>query len=379
MATANPPSAAAFRYGHARDADWRKAAATCLSQIGPPDEVSNFGWVFFSDHFADVAEAILDAFRTATGIQTWYGCTALGVCATGQEYYDQPAIVAMVGTLPEDSYRIFSSTRMGVEEFVDREAAWLARHQGCIGMVHADPRDSAVFPSMAALADGSEGFFIGGVIASRNRHAMIAGGVQEGGLSALLLSPDIQMATGLTQGCSPIGEVHQITSADGNILFELDGKPALDVFKADIGDVLSRDLNRVAGYIFAALPVRGADWGDYMVRNLTGIDERHGAIAIGDDLSDCERIMFCRRDRATARDDMVRMLEELKGRLPGQPRAAFYHTCLARGANMFEGENAELGLIAEHLGNVPLVGFFGNGEVSSSRLYSYTGVLSVLL
>ena len=45
---------------------------------------------------------------------------------------------------------------------------------------------------------------------------------------------------------------------------------------------------------------------------------------------------------------------------------------------MFDGENAELRMIEEHLGDVPLVGFFGNGEISHNRLYSYTGVLSVI-
>tara|TARA_R110002167_G_scaffold30684_1_gene101325 strand:- start:443 stop:1570 length:1128 start_codon:yes stop_codon:yes gene_type:complete len=369
---------APFRCGHARDADWRKAAASCLSQIGAPDGRANFGWLYFSDQFAEAAEAILDAFRTTTKVDNWFGCAAIGVCATGHEYFDQPAIVAMLGTLPEDSYRIFASAQTGPEEFADQEAAWLARQLGCFGMVHADPNDNTAFAAMPALAAGCEGFFVGGVTASRGRHAQIAGEIQDGGLTALLLSADIPVSTGLTQGCSPIGEVHEITAADGNILFELDGKPALDVFKADIGDVLARDLNRVSGYIFAALPVRGADWGDYMVRNLTGIDERHGAIAIGDDLSENNRIMFCRRDRATARADMQRMLGEVKRRLSGPPRAAFYHTCLARGANMFDGENAELRMIEEHLGDVPLVGFFGNGEISHNRLYSYTGVLSVI-
>lgn len=367
-----------FRIGHARDADWRKAAASCLSQIGAPDGRANFGWLYFTDHFADAAEAVLEAFRTTTGVDDWFGCTALGVCATGHEYFDEPAIVAMLGTLPDDSYRLYASANAGPEDFAGGESRWLARQLGCFGMVHSDPGDGTAFTALPALAAGCEGFFVGGIVASRGRHAQIARSVQDGGMTALLLSADTLVATGLTQGCSPIGEVHEITAADGNILFELDGKPALEVFKADIGDVLARDLRRVSGYIFAALPVRGADWGDYMVRNLTAIDERHGAIAIGDDLRDSNRVMFCRRDRATAREDMERMLTELKQRLQGPPRAAFYHTCLARGANMFEGENVELGLIAEHLGNVPLIGFFGNGEISHNRLYSYTGVLSVI-
>ena len=368
---------ATFRIGQARDPDWRKAAANCLAQIGAPDGQANIGWLYFSDHFADVTEAILEAFRKATHIEDWFGCAAIGVCATGHEYFDQPAIVALVGRLPEGSYRFFASAEGGVDGFVQREDGWLSQQLGCFGVVHGDPGDGGALAAMPQLAEACEGFFVGGITASRGRHPQIAGRIHEGGLTAMLLSGEVGVATGLTQGCSPIGTAHEVTAAEGNVLFELDGRPALEVFKQDIGEVLARDLRRVSGYIFAALPVRGADWGDYLVRNLTGIDEQHGALAIGDDLSEAGQIMFCRRDRGTAQADMRRMLTDLTGRLDGPPRAALYHTCLARGANMFEAENAELGLIAEHLGDIPLVGFFGNGEISHNRLYAYTGVLSV--
>jgi small ligand-binding sensory domain FIST len=36
-------------------------------------------------------------------------------------------------------------------------------------------------------------------------------------------------------------------------------------------------------------------------------------------------------------------------------------------------------MIGEALGDVPIIGFFGNGEISNGRLYTYTGVLSLFL
>jgi len=44
---------------------------------------------------------------------------------------------------------------------------------------------------------------------------------------------------------------------------------------------------------------------------------------------------------------------------------------------LFAGESTEAEMIADTLGAFPLTGFFGNGEISSSRLYGYTGVLAL--
>ena len=50
---------------------------------------------------------------------------------------------------------------------------------------------------------------------------------------------------------------------------------------------------------------------------------------------------------------------------------------VARGEHMFGSRGAELDLVKQALGEVPLVGFFCNGEISRDRLYGYTGVLTV--
>ena len=133
----------------------------------------------------------------------------------------------------------------------------------------------------------------------------------------------------------------------------------------------------LGGRVFAGLPVAGNDTGDYLVRNLVGLDMDAGVVAIGDHVQAGQSILFCRRDADSAHQDLERMLAELKDSLAGPPRGALYFSCLARGPNLFGPDSAELKLVQRELGEVPLVGFFANGEISHDRLYAYTGVLAV--
>ena len=120
----------------------------------------------------------------------------------------------------------------------------------------------------------------------------------------------------------------------------------------------------------------GSDTGDYTARNLVGVDPKSGLIAIGDTIEPGMEILFCKRDAAAARKDLQNMLVSLKSAVP-EPRGALYYSCTARGEHMFGSRGAELDLVKRALGEVPLVGFFCNGEISRDRLYGYTGVLTV--
>lgn len=73
----------------------------------------------------------------------------------------------------------------------------------------------------------------------------------------------------------------------------------------------------------------------------------------------------------------MRMLRQLQGRLGAPPGAAVFVSCIARGAHLFGEDGVETRLIREVFGEVPLVGFFANGEISRDRLYGHTGVLTV--
>jgi len=189
----------------------------------------------------------------------------------------------------------------------------------------------------------------------------------------------VTVATRLTQGCSPIGPKRVITTCQQNVIISLDGRPALEVFKEDIGEAGARDLNRLGGHIFAGLPIAGSDTGDYLVRNLVGIDPANKLIAIGEMVQPGSSVMFCRRDSKTANEDMARMLESIRKGMYARPRGGIYYSCLGRGASLFGPNSEELRMIRDTLGDFPLVGFFCNGEISHNRLYGYTGVLTLFV
>jgi len=370
---------APFLAAHATGETWGEAAGQIVRGLHPVTAAHRLGFLYVTDAYARDLDDIAVFLRQTTGVPHWVGTVGFGVCGAGTEYFDEPAMAALVAPIPESAFRIFSGVTGDIEPVRQVRAGWVDSPP--LAVVHADPRNEKVAELVAQIAAETDGFLVGGLTAGRSSFPQLAGAVEEGGLSGVMLSLEsVPVQSGLTQGCSPIGPVHEITLAQQNVLIELDDRPALDVFKEDIGEVLARDLRRVAGYIFAALPVSGSDTGDYLVRNLTGIDPENGAMAIGDFVAPGERIMFCRRDHDSAVDDMRRMLGDLRQRAGGGPiRGGLYFSCCARGPNQFGDDSAELKLVQEELGDFPLAGFFANGEISNNRLYGYTGVLTLFL
>jgi len=365
-----------FRYGHAAADDWRGAADACLERIGQGP--ANLGFLYVTDLLADSLGDILAHFHARTGVKHWVGTVGIGVCATGREYLDEPAIAAMVGDFEPDSFSVFS----GVASETDAANVPLKCGGAApnFAIVHADPLNRDVVGVVGRLAGRVEsGFLVGGLTSSRRQNLQIADGVVEGGLSGVAFADSITVATRLTQGCSPIGPRHEVTASQQNVMITLDGRAALDVFREDIGESLARDLNRVGGQVFAGLAIPGSDTADYLVRNLVGIDPSNGLIAIGDMVQPGSRVQFCKRDTKTANEDMARMLESIRQGLYSKPRGGVYYSCVGRGASLFGPNSEELKMIGQSLGEFPLVGFFCNGEISHNRLYGYTGVLTLFL
>ena len=365
-----------FRYGHAAGSDWRQAAQSCLAQLGPG--TANLGFLYVTDMLADHVGDILALFKKQTGVSNWVGTVGIGICATGREYLDEPAVAVMVGDFEPGSFRVFAGVVN--ESDVDGVQLKCGDTQPNFAIVHADPQNRQVTELVSRLAERVQsGFVVGGLTSSRRQNLQSADDVIDGGMSGVSFSDGIAVATRLTQGCTPIGPKHVITACQRNVIVTIDGRPALDVFKDDIGEVLARDLNRVGGHIFAGLPIPGSDTGDYLVRNLVGIDPTNNLVAIGELIEPGAGIMFCRRDGHTAHDDMARMLESIRQGLYSQARGGVYYSCLGRGASLFGADSEELKMIREALGDFPLVGFFCNGEISHNRLYGYTGVLTLFV
>jgi small ligand-binding sensory domain FIST len=376
--------ASAFKAGHGAGEDWASAVKTCMDSLEAAPEGANLGLLYATDALAGDLSSVLTFLRERTRIEHWVGNIGFGIAASGVEYHDRPAVSVLTAALPEASFRVMAPVTDqagagGIAAFAERQADWLARHQGLFGVVHGDPRNQTIAEIVAQAAAQTSGFLVGGLTASRGPFHQIAERITEAGLSGVLFAPEVPVAVGLTQGCSLIGAARTVTEADGDVIAAIDGRPALEVFKEDIGELLAHDLRRVGGYIFAAFPIAGSDTGDYLVRNLTGIDPNQGWISVAEPVEAGRRIQFCRRDHDAALTDLKRMVRDVKARAGAAPKAGLYFSCVARGPSLFGSESEELRLIEAELGEIPLAGFFGNGEIFNDRLYTFTGVLALFL
>lgn len=370
-----------FLTGHAIGTGPRELVNTCLSQIGDIPEDANLGFIYATDALASELEHILHLLKQATGITHWTGTLGIAICATDREIYDQPALAVMIGSFAEDAFLPLDNLTKSVDGFIKKQENWIKTNQPVFGVLQGDPTNPATPDLMENLSDAlNGGFFAGGLTSSQSLQLQVNGDIVTNGLSGVLFGSEVAVATDHTQGCVPIGPRRRITQSDRNIISELDNRPALQVLKEDVGEILAHDLNRLGGFIFAGLPIKHSDTGDYMIRNLIGIDTERQQLAIGEIIQTDDELMFCRRDGNAAVEDMLRMLENLKTRTNGKkPRGGLYFSCLGRGRHQFGDNSEELKMITEVLGEFPLVGFFANGEIYHNRLYGFTGVLTLFL
>ncbi len=380
-----------FLVGHAAHPDWREALAQAAAQVdagrAPGVAPPTLGWVYFSDHFAAQAQALHAALAQRWPGVAWVGCVGVGVCAGGVEYLDEPALVLMLAALPAGSFEVFSGAHM------------LQHLEPFSALVHAD----AATPDLAELiAEMSErtvsGYLFGGLASSRGASVQIADGVWQGGLSGVAFARELTLVSRVTQGCQPVGPTRRITACERHVVTELDGEPALPCLLRDLGlrdlleprTALPRLRATLAGLTDAnaSAVLRAGQFGaDTRVRHLVGLDPARQGVAVAERLQPGMRLAFCERDAPAARRDLVRICSELREELdaPGGPplraRGAVYISCSGRGGPHFGGPSAELKIVQHALGtegkNVPLVGFFANGEIARHHLYGYTGVLTV--
>ena len=342
-----------------------------MNQLGAISSAATLGFLYVADAYVGELDAILAFFKSATGVPHWTGSVGVGICATGVEFLEQPAMAVMLGEFDAADFSMLPVLRTPQ----DIEALPSDKY---FAVAHGDPSNNRIQELIEGLSTKvSSGFVVGGLSSSSGENAQISDSVVSGGLSGVLFSERVKLATRLTQGVSPLGPRHLITTANKNVIGSLDHRPALDVMKEEIGEVLTRDLRRAAGYIFIGLPVRGSDTGDYLVRNILGVDPQNNLVAVGEYVEVGDELLFCRRDQQTAEDDLHRMLVAIGAQLDAPIRGGVYYSCLGRGQHMFGAPNRELELIRDTLGDFPLVGFFANGEISHNRLYGYTGVLTL--
>lgn len=393
-----------FRHGHAAHAGWHELTRRVIAQlstrepVGDSALVAGLGLLYVTEALSDRLPSIASTLGERFPGVRWVGAAAHGVCVSGAEYAEEPALVAMICELPAGSWRVFSGEQRLPAIDDDRAGA---PPRTSTALVHADAAGAALPESIAGLARRTgSGFLFGGLVGgAESRGPQLAGDIVHGGLSGVAFGEQVRLLSRVTQGCAQISREHVVSSCTAHYIEQLDARPALDVLLEDL-DVrgAARD-SRDGEEILRALPAerlsgglmigfapgdaaRGVGFGDYVVRNILGIDPQNRVLAVSAVPRPGDRAVFCTRDPQAARADLVRICTELREELESgelNVLGAHYVSCIARGEHLFGAAGVELGIVAHNLGEIPLVGFFANGEIAHDRIYGYTGVLTLFV
>lgn len=210
--------------------------------------------------------------------------------------------------------------------------------------------------------------------------------VLNAGAIGVSICGDIEIDFIVSQGCRPIGTPFVITKCNENVILELGGRKAIDALQEmgqelseaekkllSKGLLLGRVINEYKGHFGR---------GDFLVRNVMGLDQRVGGVVAGEMMRVGQTVQFHARDAATAAEDLQLLLDaQVMNDKP--PVAAFLFSCNGRGERLFGEPNHDLNIIRDRLGdNLPIAGFFCAGEFGPigdrSFLHGHTASLAVL-
>jgi len=206
----------------------------------------------------------------------------------------------------------------------------------------------------------------------------------------LVISGNCSVHHSISHGCEPASDYHTITSIDGPVVKELDGRPALEVIEDIIGSGASEDWQQ-----YSLLVTLGANYGrdpygdfnenEYVNRLIAAANPNDGSVILFEsDFGPGEQVQVMRRSNEHMISSARSMSRDVLSRIDGkEPFLGIYVDCAGRTSG-FSGAGAEeAAIIQETIGSrMPLLGFYSGVEIApfmgGSRALDWTGVLIVL-
>jgi len=373
-------------------ADTRAAAEEVAE--GVRDELAgapaDLAFLFMSTEHAGEAETAAAAVVDILRPDALAGATGEAVIGTGRELEGVPAMSLLATSLPGGHARVH---HLSVRDTGDGPAvevpAELLPAAGEPMLLVADPYS---FPADAFL-EGVEGRF-GGAVAvgglasggeGPGEHAFICGRrVMRHGAVAVTVAGDVQLRVLVSQGCAPVGPEMVITSADGNVIHELAGRPAYERLTEIVGGLDDHGRELVQRGLLAGLVIDenrdeyGSD--DYLMRAVMGGDADQGSLVVGDAVRVGQTFRFHARDAESADVDLRTALRASAAN-GDHPEAALLFACNGRGTNMYPDADHDAGAVTDELGPIPLAGMFCSGEIGpvggQTFLHGFTATMAL--
>src|SRR5579885_713712 len=298
---------------------------------------------FVSGHHAAAFDRVPALLAAHCPAATVLGCSAAGVIGGGHEVEDRPAVALMAAVLP------------GVE----------------LAAFHLDPEAPSV-PAVPAGGEPPHFVLLADPFTFDAERFVRALDVAFAG--------DVAMDAIVAQGCRPIGEPAFVTRCERNLLYELDGRRAADVLRALFDAATPQERMLFRDSLFLGIVMDEAQQtyraGDFLIRNLLGLDPRSGALAVGAALRPGMIVQLHLRDAAASAHELRTLLAAHRAHAPAPPDGVLLFSCLGRGLRLYGTPDHDTGLLRAALGEVPIGGFFCNGEIGPVRgqtfLHGYT-------
>jgi small ligand-binding sensory domain FIST len=364
----------------------RQIRAQWLSDGEEPDLI-----IFFpTPEFARANDRIVETLQNAWPESLIIGSTAAGILHSSVRPSARPGIVAVAASLPGV---IMAPFQMDLDDF-EQQPTCLENWQQLLEMipdpqlimVFADPFTtpvSEILESLRMLAPTVP--VVGGLASGARRpggHILYDGeSKQRTGLVGVALAGNLRADVMVSQGCRPIGNLLQITKAQGNVVQELNGNPAMDALQDMVVDLSLEEKQLVQdGLMFGQAiqnPSEGFSRGDFLIRPVVGVDHKSGAIALAGEVKSGGPIRFHIWDD-TLTDDLQLLLVPQLWDTPAA--GGFLFGSWPRGG----GKQSRLGIsirqITQSLGNtVPIGGFVSAGEIGPIRGRNYLHMHSATL
>ncbi len=365
----------------------RELATRCLDELG--DGRLDLGLVFFHPSYAPFIEDFAQLLDDR-GLSTLVGTSGNGVLDAGQECDGEAAASLLLGRMPGCYVEAFAVAESDLEEAGDNLFG-LPRDTARAAVLLVDGftvDPDAVLARLEALQTGVT--VVGGLSSGgqgRGEHFLLAKGrLGVEGAVGLAIAGAVELVTVVSQGCRPFGSRAAVTGVKDRYLIGLRGRPAVDVLAEEIETLDEPEREKIykALHLGVVMDEHACDpgRGDFLIRNILGIDPRVRALFVGERLRMGQTVQFHLRDADTADEDFRALLSSHQGDLEGRaPGGGLLFSCCGRGRHFFGAKDHDVELVREVLGAVPLAGFFCNGELGPVAgrhyLHGYTSVLAL--
>lgn len=362
--------------------DVASAMAEVLAQVGgvsKPDLVFVFTSGEHTENLSGFAEALWGTFGDACVL----GAASQGVIGAGREIEGRNAVSVTVGRLPGVAVEPVVVRPEDGPWSVDRWRAEVRAERGLI--VVADPFSFDLAAQLPTLQHAFPNVPIVGGLGSASPEQssprlLAGGGLHPGGLVGVGLSGRLRFVSAVAQGCRPLGAPMFVTHCEGNRIFELDGRPVVDVLRELYATLDPIDQALFGTALFLGVQMRDQHeyaQGDFLIRNLVGISSDPTALVTAYIPERFQVVQLHVRDEQAARDDLARTLDGVTG----APRGGLLVSCVGRGEGLFGEPDHDSRRFAERFADAPIGGFFGNGEVGpvqgQSYVHGYTSVFGL--